>query len=59
MPPEKEGPVSLGENVSCETAKVLGEIFGFFKGFLRLVNGKYINQLDREMKNTPRYNITF
>lgn len=59
MPPEKEGLVSLGENVSCETAKVLGEIFSFFKDSLRLVNRKYINQLDREMKNTPRCNITF
>ncbi len=50
MSPEKEGLVSPEENVSCETAKVLGEIFRFFKGFLRLVNRKYISQLDREMK---------
>ncbi len=50
MSPEKEGLVSPEENVSCETAKVLGEIFRFFKGFLRLVNRKYISQLGREMK---------
>ena len=43
MPPEKERLVSLEENVSCETAKVLGEIFRFFKDLLLLVNGKYIN----------------
>ena len=59
MSPEKGGLVSLEENVSCETAKVLGEIFGFFKDFLQLVNRKYINQLDRKMKNTPRYGLTF
>lgn len=58
MPPEKERLVSPEENVSCETAKVLGEIFRFFKDFLRLVNGKYINQLDGKMQNTPGCNIT-
>ncbi len=52
MPPEKEGLATLEENVSYETSQVSGEIFIFFKDFLQLINRKYINQLDRKMKNT-------